>query len=302
MFFATYLLEGNENIGILTKDKERVIPIDCIFDKMNKLKPKKMNDLIYIMDDSVYNDIKSILEQEELESLDIKNIKILAPIPYPRRNIFCLGKNYFEHMKELSNTDLKDKEDVKYPIYFSKIANPAIGSGDDIIFDPNVTKMVDYEVELAVIIGKNCSNIEPHEAGNYIFGYTIVNDISARDIQSNHIQWFKGKSLDTFCPMGPYIAYKDEVSYPVKLNISCKVNGEIRQNSNTEKMMFDIDYIISDLSKGITLKPGDIIITGTPEGVGLGFKPPRLLSHGDIVECEIEGIGKLINNVICKEK
>lgn len=202
-------------------------------------------------------------------------------------------------MKELSNTDLKNKEDIKYPIYFSKIANPAIGNNDDITYNPNVTNRVDYEVELAVIIGMTCSNIKPDEAKNYIFGYTIVNDISARDIQTNHIQWFKGKSLDTFCPMGPYIAYKDVINYPVKLNISCKVNGEMRQNSNTEKMMFDIDYIISDLSKGITLNPGDIIITGTPEGVGLGFKPPRLLNNGDVVECEIEGIGKLINNVRC---
>jgi 2-keto-4-pentenoate hydratase/2-oxohepta-3-ene-1,7-dioic acid hydratase in catechol pathway len=298
MFFATYLLDDNENIGILTNDKNRVIPIEYIFNKIDKKVPKDMNELIDIMDDSLYESIKIIL-QDELESIDINNIKLLAPIPYPRRNIFCLGKNYYEHMKELSNTELKDREDIKYPIYFSKIANPAIGNNDDIIYNPNVTNMVDYEVELAVIIGKPCSNIKPNEANNYIFGYTIVNDISARDIQTNHIQWFKGKSLDTFCPMGPYIAYKDEISYPVKLNISCKVNGEIRQNSNTEKMMFDIDYIISDLSKGITLNPGDIIITGTPEGVGLGFKPPRLLNDGDIVECKIEGIGNLINKVRC---
>jgi 2-keto-4-pentenoate hydratase/2-oxohepta-3-ene-1,7-dioic acid hydratase in catechol pathway len=298
MFFATYLLDDNENIGILTNDKNRVIPIEYIFNKIDKKVPKDMNELIDIMDDSLYENIKIIL-QDELERIDINNIKLLAPIPYPRRNIFCLGKNYYEHMKELSNTELKDREDIKYPIYFSKIANPAIGNNDDIIYNPNVTNMVDYEVELAVIIGKPCSNIKPNEANNYIFGYTIVNDISARDIQTNHIQWFKGKSLDTFCPMGPYIAYKDEISYPVKLNISCKVNGEIRQNSNTEKMMFDIDYIISDLSKGITLNPGDIIITGTPEGVGLGFKPPRLLNDGDIVECKIEGIGNLINKVRC---
>lgn len=300
MFFVTYLLENNENIGILTEDKKGVTPIDIIFNKIDKIRPNNMNELIDIMDDSLYNEMKLILE-EKLESIDMKNIKLLAPIPYPRRNIFCLGKNYFEHMKELNKTDIDlNKEEVKHPIYFSKIANPAIGNKEDIIYDHRVTSMVDYEVELAVIIGKDCSNLKPNEVKDYIFGYTIVNDITARDLQTNHRQWFRGKSLDTFCPMGPYIAYKDEVKYPVELNISCKVNGEIRQNSNTEKMMFDIDYIVSDLSKGITLKSGDIIITGTPEGVGLGFKPPKLLNHGDIVECEIEGLGKLINNVICK--
>ena len=302
MFFATYILDNSENIGILTKDKNGIIAIDNVFSKINKVKPVDMNNLIEIMDNSLYDEIKDIVEKEEIESISIKNIKLLAPIPYPKRNIFCLGKNYYEHMKELSNTELKDRDEIKYPIYFSKIANPAIGNNDDIVYDSNVTNMVDYEVELAVIIGKRCKNINPDEVKDYIFGYTIVNDISARDIQTNHIQWFKGKSLDTFCPMGPYIAYKDEINYPVKLNISCKVNGEVRQESNTEKMMFDIDYIISDLSKGITLNPGDIIITGTPEGVGLGFKPSRLLSHGDVVECEIEGIGKLTNNVVCKSR
>jgi 2-keto-4-pentenoate hydratase/2-oxohepta-3-ene-1,7-dioic acid hydratase in catechol pathway len=160
---------------------------------------------------------------------------------------------------------------------------------------------VDYEAELALIIGKKGKDIAPEDAEQYVFGYTVINDVSARDLQKRHEQWFKGKNLDTFCPMGPCLIEKDDLPYPPELDIRCTVNGEIRQDSNTRKLIFDIPTIISDLSKGMTLLPGDIISTGTPSGVGVGFTPPRFLADGDRIECRIEGIGTLSNQVeVCE--
>lgn len=230
--------------------------------------------------------------------LALDEIKLLAPIPYPPRNVFCLGKNYADHAQEIKMTQISDTGIPDCPIYFTKIASPAIAHGDQIRFSPQVTQQVDYEVELAVVIGKAGRDIKAQEAEDYVFGYTIANDISARDLQGAHKQWFKGKSLDTFCPMGPVLVHKSVLPMPVELNIQCRVNGELRQDSNTREMIFDIPAIISDLSRGLTLLPGDIIMTGTPSGVGMGFEPPRLLADGDIVECYIEKIGKLVNQVV----
>jgi 2-keto-4-pentenoate hydratase/2-oxohepta-3-ene-1,7-dioic acid hydratase in catechol pathway len=229
--------------------------------------------------------------------LPINAIKLLAPIPYPRRNVFCIGKNYVEHATEIEATRIAGTGIPDYPIYFTKVASPAIASGEQIRFSHETTNKVDYEVELAIIIGKEGTNIKPEEAEDYIFGYTIVNDISARDLQVKHQQWFKAKSLDTFCPMGPAIVHKNEIPFPVELTIQSRVNGELRQNSNTRKLIFDIPYIINSISCGFTLKPGDIISTGTPSGVGAGFTPPKYLEDGDLVECYIEKIGKLANPV-----
>ena len=190
-----------------------------------------------------------------------------------------------------------DSSIPKHPIYFTKIADPAIGHMDNIIIPTEYTENLDYEVELAIIIGKEGKNISPDNVEEYIFGYTIGNDISARDIQTKHIQWFKGKSLDTTTALGPYIVSKSKIKLPVELDIRCKINGEIRQSSNTRNLIFNIPYIISDLSQGLTLKPGDIILTGTPAGVGAGFKPPKYLKPGDKIESIIEDIGTLINFV-----
>ncbi len=203
-----------------------------------------------------------------------------------------------DHVNEIKMTKISGTGIPEFPIYFTKVASPAIGNGDNIKFSNEVTSEVDYEVELAIVIGKEGINIKPENAQEYIFGYTIVNDISARDLQGKHTQWFKGKSLDTFCPMGPYIVHKSEIKFPVELNIQSRINGELRQNSNTKKLIFDIPYIISDLSKGLTLRPGDIICTGTPSGVGMGFVPPKLLKNNDVIECYIENIGKLVNKVV----
>lgn len=233
------------------------------------------------------------------DTIQMDTVQLLTPIPFPKRNVFCLGKNYLEHAKELKETAPNLTGIPEYPIYFSKTAHPSIGPDENINLHSSITHgEVDYEVELALIIGKEGVDIRKEEAENYIFGYTILNDISARWLQIRHTQWHRGKCLDTHCPMGPVVVTKDELALPLELKITSKINGELRQNGNTNQMIFDIPTIISDLSRGTRLYPGDIIATGTPAGVGMGFKPPKYLKAGDVVECEVEGIGVLKNNVI----
>lgn len=297
MKLITYLKGKEEKIGVLKQNS--VVDIKCILKKMGeKNLPESMIDFIKYSDDCKLKKIDEFLKNEDIEDDSLDSVKIEAPIPYPERNVFCLGKNYVEHAREVKLTRITGTDIPKQPIYFTKVASPAIGNGDFVKFSTKVTKQVDYEAELAVIIGKEGINIKAEEAEDYIFGYTIINDVSARDLQGKHVQWFKGKSLDTFCPMGPCIVNKSDIPFPVELNIGCKVNGEVRQKSNTKKLIFDIPYIISDLSKGLTLKPGDIISTGTPNGVGMGFNPIKILKNGDVVECFIEGIGTLTNKIL----
>lgn len=292
MYFLNCIYKNTENLAVLSKDKDKIAFIKDILNKDFK----DMNDFIENFTEDIKNKIYISLKNENEKFVDIREITVLSPIPKPRRSLFCLGKNYFEHMKELSKEEIK-RESIENPIYFLKMASETIGTNENIIYNKSVTNELDYEVELAVIIGKTGKNIKKEDVKNYIFGYTVANDVTARDLQSKHKQWAVGKSLDTFCPIGPYIVYKDEISYLPKLNICSKVNDEIRQESNTSEMMFDIDYIISDLSKGITLRPGDIILTGTPKGVGKGFNPPRYLKDGDVVECYVENIGTIINKI-----
>ena len=296
MKFVTYIDNSEERVGIIIGEK--VIHINEIFNVLGKASVSSMTELIENFEPHIIEKIETAVSNNNFNSEPLNLVKLLAPIPNPKRNIFCLGKNYVEHAKEIKMTKISDTGIPDYPIYFTKVASPAIGNGDPIKFSLGVTTQVDYEVELAVVIGKEGIDIKPEEAEEYIFGYTIVNDVSARDLQGKHIQWFKGKSLDTFCPMGPYLVHKNEILFPTELDITCRVNGELRQNSNTRNLIFNIPYIISDLSKGLTLKPGDIIITGTPSGVGMGFEPPKVLKNGDVVECYIENIGKLVNKVI----
>lgn len=297
MRFVTYVKEGQESIGVLKDDY--IVDFQYIFKNIGEENPPKtMIEFIRYADGNKLEKINEFLKRDNLSNIALSSVKISAPIPYPERNVFCLGKNYVEHAKEVKITRITGTDVPENPIYFTKVASPAIGQGDSIKFSTEVTQQVDYEAELAIIIGKDGSNIKEEEAEDYIFGYTIVNDISARDLQGKHTQWFKGKSLDTFCPMGPAIVHKSEIPFPVELNIGSKVNDELRQNSNTKKLIFDIPYIISDLSKGLTLKAGDIIATGTPSGVGMGFDPVKVLKDGDIVECFIENIGSLKNKVV----
>lgn len=296
MKFVTYINNSEETVGIITG--ENIIPINEIFNAMGKNTVTFMTQLIENFEEALVEEIETAISSNNFNCVPLNSIKLLAPIPNPKRNVFCLGKNYVEHAKEIKMTKISDTGIPDFPIYFTKVASPAIGNGEPIKFSYEVTKQVDYEAELAIVIGKQGINIKPEQAEEYIFGYTIVNDVSARDLQGKHTQWFKGKSLDTFCPMGPFLVHKNEIPFPVELNIQCRINSELRQNSNTKNLIFNIPYIISDLSKGLSLKPGDIICSGTPSGVGMGFEPPKVLKDGDVVECYIENIGKLVNKVI----
>jgi 2-keto-4-pentenoate hydratase/2-oxohepta-3-ene-1,7-dioic acid hydratase in catechol pathway len=224
-------------------------------------------------------------------SLD--EINWLPPIPVVKRNIMCVGKNYRDHAIEMGS-----EEDIpEHIMIFTKATTTVTGHEQKVPVHENATSELDYEGELAVVIGKKGKRISPDEAMNHVFGYTIVNDLTARDLQKKHGQFFIGKSLDSTCPVGPYIVTKDEIDAPGRLTIKTRVNGEVRQSSSTDLMIFKIPDIISILSKGMTLEPGDIIATGTPAGVGKGFNPPRFLKAGDLVEIEVEGIGILTNQL-----
>lgn len=297
MYLITYLYNNNEYIGFLSSDKKNIISGKSIFSRLNQDEPTNMNKFIDICTDTLINEINNLIKSYSGPLINIKEVKILAPIPYPKRNLFCLGKNYLDHINEVKHMKNVGVDIPSNPIYFSKTAYPAKGNNDYILSHEGITNSIDYEVELAVIIGKEGKNILPENVEDHIFGYTIANDISARDLQVSHVQWHKGKCLDTFCPMGPVIVHKSLLPLPLNLEIKCFVNNEERQSSTTSNMIFDIYSIISDLSKGITLQKGDIILTGTPAGVGMGFKPPKFLKSGDKVECYIEKIGSLCNYV-----
>jgi 2-keto-4-pentenoate hydratase/2-oxohepta-3-ene-1,7-dioic acid hydratase in catechol pathway len=233
----------------------------------------------------------------------LNEIQLLAPIPRPRRNIFCVGKNYFEHAKEFgtsgydSSTSKPGDEIPKDPIIFTKPPESVIGTGENIVIPQKVSKDIDYEVELTVIIGKGGKGITKADALKYVWAYTIINDVTARDWQQRHKQWFLGKSFDTFCPMGPWIVTRDELKDD-DIFVKCWVNDELRQSSNSKDLIFDVPTLIETISAGITLYPGDIIATGTPAGVGLGFKPPKFLVAGDTVRMEVGGVGVLENKLV----
>ena len=226
------------------------------------------------------------------------DIRWHAPIPRPAKNVFCLGRNYAEHVREATQARGQDFKLPAHPNFFTKTPTTVIGPHDDIIWDRNVTQQVDWEAELAVVIGPGGKNIRREDAMSHVFGYTALNDVSARDLQAAHHQFFKGKSLDTFCPLGPVIVTGDEFGDPQKKAVKCRVNGVDKQNGSTADMIFPIDQTIEVLSRGCTLEPGDIIATGTPEGVGMGRTPQEWLRVGDVVETEVEGIGILKNKVV----
>jgi 2-keto-4-pentenoate hydratase/2-oxohepta-3-ene-1,7-dioic acid hydratase in catechol pathway len=227
----------------------------------------------------------------------IESVILLAPIPKPHRNIMCLGLNYAEHAKESAEARGREYKQHQQPVFFTK-ATHTINRHEGVIpFDAAVSEQIDWEAELGVIIGRSGKNIPIEEAYDHVFGYTCINDVSARDLQSNHSQFFKGKSLDGACPMGPWIVTADEIPDPQHLQVTCRVNGVVKQNANTEVMIFHIPDILAILSRGMTLDAGDIIATGTPSGVGFARKPPEFLKPGDVVEVEIEKIGVLRNRV-----
>ena len=242
---------------------------------------------------------ESLAGQKQAEgSYALDQVHLHAPIPKPRKNIVCLGLNYASHMEETARARGREVKIPEVPVFFTKAPMTANGPRDPIPWDRSVTTQVDYEAELGVVIGLGGKNIPRSSALSHIFGYTIMNDISARDLQMRHHQWFKGKSLDGFCPMGPWIVTADEFGDPQKKKISLRVNGVEKQSSTTAAMIFPVNVILEFLSAGATLEPGDLISTGTPEGVGLGRTPPEYLQDGDLVETEVEGIGVMQNRLV----
>lgn len=228
----------------------------------------------------------------------LSDVQLAAPIPRPRKNIMCLGLNYSEHAKESAEARGRQASLPQYPVIFTKAPTTVNGPYAPIVIDPQVSQEIDWEVELAVVIGKGGKNIREEDAYSHVFGYCVLNDVTARDLQEQHRQYFRGKSLDGYCPMGPWLVTADEIADPQNLNLSLRVNGVTKQDSNTSMMIFSIPRIIAVLSNGMTLEPGDIIATGTPSGVGFARKPPEFLKPGDVVEAEIQDIGMLRNPVV----
>lgn len=233
-------------------------------------------------------------------TLNLDQVELLAPIPRPRRNIFCIGRNYLEHAKEFADSGFDATASAshipEYPVVFTKAPSTVIGTGAEIDPHLNLTNGLDYEAELGVIIGTGGRNITRDQAMEHVWGYTNINDVTARDMQKKHAQWFLGKSLDTHCPMGPWAVTRDEIG-DAPLDLLCTVNGEVRQQANTADLIFDIPTIIETISAGITLEPGDVIATGTPVGVGIGFTPPKFLAPGDVIEVSFSNLGTLRNQV-----
>ena len=286
MKLITYRQNGAEHVGALTEDGTGVLPLPV----------PDMNTLIETM---TFADLRSaVTAAERVCAIALADVELLAPIPRPRQDVICLGINYRDHAEEATryNANAFTKERPT-AIYFSKRVSEA-GKPDGVIpRHAGLTDRLDYEAELAVVLGRAARDVKAADAADYIFGYMVLNDVSARDLQTGHKQWYFGKSLDGFTPMGPVLVTADEIAYPPALEITSHVNGELRQKSNTSLLITSIGAVIEELSAGMTLLPGTIIATGTPAGVGMGFDPPKFLQSGDIVECAIEGIGILRSTV-----
>ncbi|MBR5980713.1 MAG: fumarylacetoacetate hydrolase family protein [Firmicutes bacterium] len=261
------------------------------------LKYASMNDLIR---GASPEELKTLASGafDAARAVPLDAVTVLAPIPEPAQDVLCLGLNYMAHANEARSFSAAFASKEGWPVYFSKRVNCAPGDGEGIPAHEDLTEQLDYEVELAVIIGRDAKNVTMEEARSYVFGYTIVNDVTARDLQNRHVQWYFGKSLDGFNPMGPCIVTADEFAFPPALRISSSVNGELRQDATTDLLIHSIAKIISQFSQGATLKAGTIIATGTPKGVAMGMEKPRFLKKGDVVTCEIEGIGTLTNTIV----
>jgi len=282
MKLVTFLHAGRELTGALTADETaiRVLPY-ADMDALIQASRQELNDAVQAAD-----------------SIPLAEVTLLAPIPRPRQDVICLGINYHAHAEEAARYSAEAfTKERPIPIYFSKRVTEAVAPNGFIESHPGLVERLDYEVELAVIIGKPARNVKAQDAADYIFGYTVLNDVSARLLQTTHKQWYFGKSLDGFTPIGPCITTADEIPFPPVLKISASVNGELRQNATTDLLITGIADIIEELSSGMTLLPGTVIATGTPAGVGMGFDPPKFLKAGDVVDCTIEKIGTLRNTV-----
>lgn len=280
MKLVTYLDANKEKVGALTADETAILPLPYAD-----------------MQEAIETPLEQLYAAADTAS-PIPMMPLCAPIPRPRQDVICLGINYKAHAEESERYNAESfKKELPIPIYFSKRVNEAVAPDGYIESHPGLVERLDYEVELALIIGKAARNVSPENAADYIFGYTVLNDVSARLLQTRHKQWYFGKSLDGFTPIGPCITTADEVAFPPALRITSHINGELRQDSTTDLLITSIADMIAELSSGMTLLPGTIIATGTPAGVGLGFDPPKFLKQGDLVECSIEKIGTLRNTV-----
>ncbi len=291
MKLVTYSENNIEKIGALTSDEKNVVnAADIGLD---------YPDMETLAKNATDEQLKAAAEKiPSAKSTALDAVKLLAPVPCPSKDIICLGVNFHAHA--LESVDVMGAEyggERKFPIYFAKHVNEAVPNGDPIDGHFDIVSDLDYEAEMAFIVRKDAKGVKAEDAADYVFGYTILNDVSARCIQMRHKQWFRGKSLDGFAPMGPCLVTADEFEFPPKLAVTCRVNGELRQDCNTELYIHNIPYVFEELSHAMTIKAGTIISMGTPAGVGMGFKPPKYLKSGDVVECTVEGIGTLINPV-----
>ena len=285
MKLVTYQLDNQTKVGAWREDE--IVDLSAVAPDMLALIDMGANGLAQA--------------QAQLEAATaatpLNAVKLLSPIPNPRRNIICLGLNYAAHADESNRVKGFASELPQFPVIFNKATTCMNGPYDDIPYDANVSTKIDWEVELTVVLGRSGKNISTDEGMSYVFGYTVMNDISARDLQRDHKQFFKGKSLDGSAPMGPCIVTADSLPDPHLLHLTSRVNGVTKQDGNTSDLIFDIPTTIYHLSRGMTLLAGDIIATGTPEGVGFARTPPEFLKPGDVVECEIEGIGVIRNQI-----
>jgi 2-keto-4-pentenoate hydratase/2-oxohepta-3-ene-1,7-dioic acid hydratase in catechol pathway len=290
MRLVTYQDASGAHLGAL-RDESTIVALDSVAPSMLALIEGG---------DELLAQARAALERAAT-TVPLSEVKLLAPIPRPRMDVVCLGMNYVEHAYESMRAKGLPPSLPPHPVFFTKAATSVCATGDDIPLDPRVTKELDYEVELAYIIGRGGKNIARGDAMAHVFGYTVLNDISARDLQNRHNQFYKGKSLDRSCVIGPWIVTADEIPDPAALGLRLRLNGETRQDSSVSDLIFDIPTTIEVLSLGQTLEPGTIVTTGTPSGVGMGFNPPKYMQAGDVMEAEVDRIGVLRNRVVAAD-
>jgi 2-keto-4-pentenoate hydratase/2-oxohepta-3-ene-1,7-dioic acid hydratase in catechol pathway len=301
MRFATILTQSGPAAAVQLEDG-RFLPVAAIARAAGATDPALLNGGLQALiegGDATLTLLSEIIGKADATSAIAANeAELLAPLPTPSKNVFCVGRNYAEHIAEGARALKADIKATEVPVFFTKPSTTVIGPNAEIPIFPQVSTKIDYEVELALIIGKPGRNIAKENAMEHVWGYTVINDITARDVQRRHGgQFFKGKALDGSCPMGPIIVTADEIADPHNLGLRTYVNGAIRQDGNTGQMIFDIPMLIESLSEGLTLSSGDILATGTPSGVGYAMEPPCFLAEGDEVVCQVDGIGELKNTL-----
>jgi len=293
MRFCTYQVGGEPRVGIVAENG--VVDLRAL--ARRRRLPSVPDDMLALIAEVPTLELRALAREARTwvraggEAVPVARARLLAPIPRPRKNIVCMGRNYAEHAKESGNAP------PEVPVFFTKPPTAVVGH-DAPVTHHAVTEQLDYEVELVAVIGRRARSVAPAKALEYVFGYTVMNDVTARDLQRRHQQWFKGKSLDTFAPLGPWIVHRSAIPDPQQLRLSMRINGEVRQDSTTASMVFTVAQLISVLSMGMTLEPGDLLATGTPAGVAMGMNPPKWLQPGDVMEAEVEGIGLLRNRVV----